>query len=31
MDDFDPDNLLKFDIEANGEDTFFVNAKKVGK
>ena len=31
MEGFEPDNLLKFDIEAQGEDTYYIYCETPGK
>ena len=31
LEDFQPDNLLNFDLEPQGEDTYYVHCDKVGK
>lgn len=31
LEGFEPDNLLKFDIEPQGEDTYYVHCEKPGK
>ena len=28
MNDFDPDNMLKFEVEAKGEETFYLTLEK---
>ena len=31
MDDFDPDNFVKFDVVAKGEESFYVDVGEEGK